>query len=186
MRIITLAVVVLLSSLYTTAGAQKYITKTGKIEIFSETPLFTIDGVNKKVASILNAENGEVVASTLVRSFRFEEALVEEHFNENYLEPNLYPKAIFKGRILNFDEINLSEDGTYEITISGELTIHGQTRPITEEGELVITAGNITATTRFEVSLEDYKVEIERAYKNAIKDEILLKIYFNYQPYKKT
>ena len=79
--------------------AQKHITKTGTIEIFSETPLFTIEGVNKKVASILNTETGEIVSSTLIRSFKFEEALVEEHFNENYLEPHKFPKSTFKGKI---------------------------------------------------------------------------------------
>ncbi len=109
MKIRLLVLSVLFAGLYTSASAQKYITKTGTIEIFSETPLFVIDGVNKKVASILNAENGEVVASTLVRSFRFEEALVEEHFNENYLEPHKFPKSVFKGKITNFDKVDLTK-----------------------------------------------------------------------------
>ncbi len=164
--------------------AQKYITKNGKIEIFSETPLFVIDGVNKKVASILNAANGNVVASTLIRSFRFEEAMVEEHFNENYLEPHKYPKAIFKGKIINFDKVNLKNDGTYDIKIAGKLTIHGQTRDIEEPGKIIIKNGKISAITQFNVSLKEYKVKIEKNYKKAIKDNILLKIHFDYKFYK--
>lgn len=185
MRIKILVLAILFSGLYSAATAQKYITKTGKIEIFSETPVFVIDGVNKKVASILNVENGEVVASTLVRSFRFEEALVEEHFNENYLEPNKFPKSIFKGKIKDFHKINFKKDGTYDIIIVGKLTIHGQTNEVSAPGKLIIKDNNILATATFEVSLEDYKVEIERAYKKAIKDEVLLKVHFDYKPYKK-
>ncbi len=183
---IKLIVLIIFSFIYTEAISQKYITKTGKIEIFSQTPLFTIDGVNKKVASILNAANGDIVASTLVRSFRFEEALVEEHFNENYLEPNKFPKSIFKGKIVNFSDVDINKNGTYDITIAGKLTIHGVTHDISEPGKLIVKDGNITGTTSFNVSLQDYKVKIEKAYKKAIKDAILLKIHFNYKLYKKS
>ena len=110
-----------LSCSFLTISAQKHITKTGTIEIFSQTPLFTIEGVNKKVASILNTETGEVVASTLIRSFKFEEALVEEHFNENYLEPHKFPKSIFKGKITDYKKIDFSKDGTYSIILEGKL-----------------------------------------------------------------
>jgi len=165
--------------------AQKHITKTGVIEIYSQTPLFTIEGENKKVASILNVANGEVVASTLIRSFKFEEALVEEHFNENYLEPHLYPKAIFKGKIMDFQNIDFSKDGTYNIVIEGKLTIHGETNYVKEKGTLSIKKGVISAKTEFSVSLKAYKVRIEESYKKAIKDDILLKIHFNYKLYSK-
>jgi len=107
--------------------AQKYITKEGEIDIFSQTSLFTIEAANHQVASIMDASNGNLVASTLVRSFKFREALVEEHFNENYMESSKYPKAIFKGKITNFSSIDLSKDGTYDITIEGDLTLHGVT-----------------------------------------------------------
>jgi polyisoprenoid-binding protein YceI len=183
MRIKILVLAVLFSGIFTAVSAQKYITKTGKIEIFSETPVFVIDGVNKKVASILNIENGDVVASTLVRSFRFEEALVEEHFNENYLEPNKFPKSIFKGKIADFAKLDLTKNGTHDIKIEGKLTIHGQTREISEPAKLIVKDGVITASSEFDVSLENYGVEIERAYKHAIKDAVTLKLHFEYKPY---
>lgn len=165
--------------------AQKYITKTGTIEIYSKTPLFTIEGVNKKVASILNAETGEIVASTLIRSFKFEEALVEEHFNENYLEPHKFPKSIFKGKITDYKKVDFSKDGKYNISIEGKLTIHGVTNYIKEKGSLLIKDGGISAKSEFPVSLKAHKVKIEPAYKKAIKDDILLKIHFDYKPYNK-
>ena len=138
--------------------AQKYITKEGVIDIFSQTSLFTIEARDQTVASILNGENGEVVASTLVRSFKFHEALVEEHFNENYMQSEKFPKAVFKGRITNFNQVNLKKDGTYDINIEGDLTIHGETRPLKTAGKITVLNGKITADTEFKVSLENYKI----------------------------
>ena len=162
--------------------AQKYITKEGTIEIFSKTPIFTIEGIDKKVASILNFENGEVVATTLVRSFKFHEALVEDHFNENYMESEKFPKASFKGNITNFKDVNLKKNGDYKITIKGDLTIHGVTKPIDATGTITIKDGKVLAKTQFNVSLAGYKIHVEESYKDAIKDEIRLNINFDYAP----
>lgn len=168
-----------------TAISQKYITKSGTIEIFSETSLFTIEAKNTKVASVLNAETGEIVTSTLVRSFNFEEALVEEHFNENYMESHVYPKSLFKGTITNMKEVDLKKDGSYPITVEGELTMHGVTNKITEKGTLEIKDGKVSAHLKFTVSLAAYKIEIEESYKDRIKDEIQLTVEFSYDPYSK-
>jgi hypothetical protein len=165
--------------------AQKYITKEGEIEIFSETSLFTIEAKNQKVASILNAENGEIVVSTLVRSFKFHEALVGEHFNENYMESHKFPKSVFKGKIINFSSIDLNTDGTHNVTISGNLTLHGETNPVKSEGTVAVKDGKISATTEFIVSLAQHKIKIEKNYKDRIKDEIKLIIHFDYAKYEK-
>ncbi len=176
---------IVFSGLMFTSFAQKHITKTGTIEIFSETPVFTIEAVNKKVASILNVETGEVVASTLVRSFKFHEALVEEHFNENYMESHKFSKAIFKGKISNFESIDFVKDGNYDVIVEGKLTLHGETNYIKEKCVVTIKDGLISAKTEFNVSLEAFKIKVEKAYKDAIKDDILLKIHFDYKPYVK-
>ncbi len=177
--------ILICSSFFANGFSQKYITKSGTIEIFSETALFTIDGINKKVASILNTGNGDIVVSTLVRSFKFEEALVEEHFNENYIESAKFPKAIFKGKIDNYKPGEFDKDGVYNVTLKGKLTIHGQTRDVNEKAQIVVKNGLISGTSQFNVSLEDYKIKVEKAYKSSIKDEILLKIKFDYKPYNK-
>jgi hypothetical protein len=162
--------------------AQKYLTKEGVIDIYSETSLFVIEAKNQKVASILNTDNGEIVVSTLVRSFKFKEALVEEHFNENYMESHLYPKAQFKGKIMNFSQINTSKDGSYTIQIEGDLTLHGETRPLKTSGKLTVKSGSIIASTEFLISLENYKVKIEEQYKDRISDEIKLTVHFDLKP----
>jgi len=179
-RIFTILLVI--SSITLSAQAQKYLTKTGEIEIFSETSLFMIEAKNKQVAAILNGENGEVVASTLVRSFKFHEALVEEHFNENYMESHLYPKSQFKGKITNFSSVNLSKDGTYPIDIAGDLTMHGETNKVNAKGKLVVKSGTLIATTEFKISLEQYKIRVEEKYKDRINDEIKLTIHFELNP----
>jgi hypothetical protein len=111
--------------------AQILITKDGTIEIFSQTSLFTIEAKNQKVASILNLETGDVVASTLVRSFKFKEALVEEHFNENYMQSEKYPKSQFKEKITNFNTVDQSKDGSYEKYGNKVIRIKGAVENIT-------------------------------------------------------
>lgn len=180
----TVLILAVLAIGFSATQAQKYITKEGTIEIFSQTSLFTIEAKNQKVASILNAETGDVVASTLVRSFKFKEALVEEHFNENYMESHEFPKSQFKGKITNFSSVNLKKDGSYPITIEGELLMHGETRKETMKGTFIVKGGKLMATAETNVSLENYKITIEDSYKDRIKDEILLKIHFDYNALK--
>lgn len=180
MKTKSLVILVLVFGVFTQVNAQKYITKSGQIEIFSQTPVFTIEAVNKKVASILNIETGEVAVSTLVRSFDFEEALVEEHFNENYIESHKYPKATFRGNISNIDAVDFSKDGSYPFTVIGDLTIHGVTKNVTQEGTFKIEGGRINAKIDFIVSLAAYEVKVEKAYKDAIKDEIELEMDFDF------
>jgi len=167
-----------------TVYSQKYITKTGEIEIFSKTSLFTIEAVNKSVASILNTENGEIVVSTLVRSFDFEEELVEEHFNENYMESHKYPKASFKGNISDWGKVDISKDGAYDLIVEGDLTLHGTTVKISEPVKIAIKEGKIVGNSTFIVSLKAHDIEVEENYKDRIKDEVELNVHFEYNPYK--
>ena len=105
-----------------TFAQQKYLTKTGQISFEASVPSFEeVAAKNNSVTAILNTENGEFAALVLVKAFRFKNALMEEHFNENYAESHLYPKATFKGKIKDFDFKQLKD--TYKI--SGELTFHG-------------------------------------------------------------
>jgi DUF917 family protein len=160
-------------------SAQKFITKTGVIEIYSQTPVYTFKGVNKKVGSILDAEVGEIVISTLIRSFTFEEALVEERFNGIYIDPDKYPKSTFQGKITDYKKIDFSIDGSYGITIEGKLTINGITNYIKERGTITIKNGYLFAKTEFEISLKAFKINVEKAYKQ---DNVQLKIHLDYQP----
>ena len=161
-------------------SAQKYITKSGTIEILSETTLFPIKGVNHKVASILNTESGEIIISLLIRSFEFEETFIEEYFNDKCMESSIFPNSIFKGRIINFENLDFTSDGTYSAIIEGKLTIHGIAHEIHTKAEFTIADAIIFGKTEFSVSLAEYEVEIGRVYKNSVKENILLKVDFQY------
>lgn len=162
------------------SNAQKFITKTGVIEINSKALVYTIKGANNKVASILDTEVGEIFVSTLIRSFKFEEAIVEEKFNDTYMEPDKHPQSTFQGKITDYRKIDFSNNGSYDIMIEGKLTIHGITNYIKERGKLIVEDGFIRASTEISISLKLYEIRVEDIYQL---DDVLLKIHFNYQPY---
>jgi hypothetical protein len=163
--------------------AQKYITKSGRIDFVSKSPLFTIEGVNKKVASILNTETGELVISMLIRSFEFEEAVMEEQFNGNYMESKSFPKSIFKGKISNIKEVDFSTNGVYKILVDGKISIHGVTKDIRQIGKFKIANGIISAESEFYISLSDFNIKVEKAFKKSINDDVLLQIDLKYNKY---
>lgn len=164
----------------TMLNAQKHMTRNGYISFFSSTPLEDIEAVNNQVASILNTDTGELVFQVLMRSFRFEKKLMEEHFNENYVESEKYPKSTFSGKILNLNDIDLQKDGEHIVNVEGELTIHGVSRNIKEAGMLKIENGNISASSVFIVKPEDYKIEIPNVVRENIAKEIEVKVDMKY------
>lgn len=87
----------------------RYMTKTGYIGFYSHTPVEDIKADNNQVASILDSQTGEMVFNVLIKSFVFEKALMQEHFNENYMESDKYPKASFKGKVSNLEKIDFSK-----------------------------------------------------------------------------
>ena len=156
---VSAAFIVLCSS---AAIAQKIFTKNGDISFFSKTGLENIKADNNQVMSVLNIPTGELQFSLLVKGFHFEKALMEEHFNENYLESDKYPKSTFKGTITDISTVNFAKAGTYPVSVTGDLMIHGVTNKITSKGSINIKAGKISATAFFTVALADYKITVPR------------------------
>ena len=152
--------------------AQKYITRTGKVTFFSSTPLENIEAFNNDVSSIVDAKTGEVLFVVPIKSFKFEKALMQEHFNENYLESDKYPKAEFKGKIANLSAVNFSKDGQYNVTATGKMTIHGVTRDVTAPGTITVKGSNITAASKFRVRTSDYGIKIPGVVAGKIAQEI--------------
>lgn len=136
-----------------------FMTRSAKVSFFSTTPVENIDAVNKEATSFINIKTGEIVFAVLIKSFKFEKALMEEHFNENYMESTKYPKSDFKGKITNLSEINFAKDGAYKAKVSGSLTMHGVTKTANADGTITVKGGKIAATSKFMVKLADYKIE---------------------------
>lgn len=141
-----------------------------------------IEAVNNEVTSMLNPGNGEVVFAILIKSFRFEKALMEEHFNENYLESDKLPKATFQGKITNLSEIDFTKDGMYPATIEGDMTIHGVKQHVVSTGSLVITKDKILATSTFQIKPADYKITIPSLVADKIANSIEVKVNCQYAP----
>jgi polyisoprenoid-binding protein YceI len=140
--------------------AQKFVSKEGHIWFYSYTPIEEIEGQNRQAVSILDAGTGELQFNLLVKSFEFKNALMQEHFNENYMESDKYPKASFNGKISNSDKIDFCKDGNYPVTVAGDLTIHGVTKPVTTTGTLDIKGASVNAKAKFTVAPKDYNIEI--------------------------
>ena len=140
--------------------AQLFMTTNGEVSIFSKTPMENIDAVNKSVSSIINTATNEVAVQMRITNFVFPNKLMQEHFNENYLESEKFPSATFKGKIK--ETVDLTLAGTYPITASGTATIHGVTRPIDLKGTIISTGTSLALTCAFEVKLVDYKVDIPK------------------------
>ncbi len=157
-------------------------TRSGQISFFSETSMESIDAVNNEATSMINTESGEIVFAVLIKGFHFERALMEEHFNENYMESDKIPKATFQGKITNLSSIDFSKDGSYPATVSGELTIHGVKNKAETQGVVIIEKGKISASSSFIIALADYKIEIPSLVVDKIAKTLEIKVKCNYQP----
>jgi len=166
-------------------SAQRYITKNGHIKFYSETPMETIEANNKQVNSALDIETGDFVFKVLMKSFDFEKALMQEHFNENYVESDKYPNTTFKGKVLNISSFDFTTDNTFEVVVEGELEMHGETKQISEKGTLTVKNGTIEGKSVFIVKPEDYNIKIPKTVVDNIAEEIEVSVEVKLEEYKK-
>jgi polyisoprenoid-binding protein YceI len=164
---------------------QKYVTKNGHIKFYSETPVETIEAHNRQVNSALDIATGDFVFKVLIKSFEFEKALMQEHFNENYLESDKFPDATFTGKITNLNSIDFAKDGKYEAEVEGFLKIHGETKKVNEKGTFEVSVGKIFGKAVFMVHIADYKVKIPNTVINNIAEDVEVTVDIGLEPVKK-
>lgn len=175
-----LAFVLLALMFLQSAHAQKYMTRNGYIGFFSHTPMEDIKGDNNQVAAVLDISTGDMVFQVLMRSFKFERSLMEEHFNENYVESEKFPKSTFTGKIVNPASADLSKDGKYDVVVEGDLLIHGVTRKVSSEGTVEVLGETITAQSKFKINPEDYDIIIPGVVREKIAKELEVTIEMKY------
>lgn len=162
----------------TVAFSQKMTTHKGEIKFEASMPAFEeIAATNNTVSSILDEKTGDFVALALIKAFKFKAPLMEEHFNENYIESSKFPKSTFKGKILNFDASKLSSEKTV-YDLEGDLTLHGVTKKIKTKIALVLNTGKLFVTSNFSIKPEDYNIEIPSLVKNKIAQNVKIPINF--------
>ena len=151
---------------------QKYGTRTGTVKFEASVPSFEeVAGENKSVSAALNASNGDMAVLALMKGFRFKVALMEEHFNENYVESDKYPKATFRGKIENFDIKKLSATPK-EYTITGELTLHGKTKHITDTAMVSKSGDSVIVTGGFNVKPADFDIEVPGVVRKKVAESV--------------
>jgi hypothetical protein len=160
-----------------------YFTKTAKVTLDAtpENPVEEIEAINNEATSFLNIATGDLVFAVLIKSFRFQKALMEEHFNENYLESNKFPKSDFKGKITNISEVNFSKDGEYKVNVEGKLTMHGITQTVSTKGEIIVKGGKFFAKAKFKIQLADYKIDRPSVVKDKISETATIEVDAAYE-----
>jgi YceI-like domain len=162
--------------------SQRYFTRDGKIVFKSDAPLEVIESTNKKAMFVWDTESGAIEMAALIKSFRFEKALMEEHFNENYMESEKYPKAKFKGRVTNMSSINLGENGNYVADIEGDLTMHNVTQSINLKSDIVVENGLVNSIATFEIAVADYDIKIPKIVREKIAKTVQITVDLDLKP----
>ena len=161
----------------------RWFTRDGHIKFYSHTAVEDIEADNHQVNSIIDFETGDMAFSLLMKGFEFEKALMEEHFNEKYVESEKYPKAIFEGKLATDQVPNPDKAGTTTVTVTGKLTLHGVTRDVSATGSLTADgAGTVQAKATFYVDPDDYDIRIPGVVKEKIADSMEITVDVTLKP----
>lgn len=157
-----------------TAYSQLYSTRTGFIGFYSKTPLEDIKAENNQVFAIIDAGKKNIALAVLLKGFIFTKELMQEHFNENYVESDKYPKASFNGSYSG--DVAAGRDGVYKVTIKGNLTLHNVTRPIETAATIEVKNGHLLGQAEFRLKPEDFNISIPSIVRDKIDKEMTVKV----------
>lgn len=159
-------------------AGQKYKAESSRIHFFSDAPMEDIEAINTKSSSVFDLATGNIVFSVPMNQFQFDKSLMQQHFNENYLESDKYPKAIFLGKM----NVTGLKEGENSVLVSGEMDLHGVKKEIEVLGTMTKRGDKIAANAKFTILLKDYNIKIPKAVFYNIAEEITITIDFNYVP----
>ncbi|RWY55681.1 YceI family protein [Mucilaginibacter gilvus] len=160
------------------AGQDFYACKNVKISLFSTAPLEDIQASTSTGTSVYNPATGDLAFSVGIRSFQFPKSLMQEHFNENYLESDKYPRASFKGKIK--EPIDLTKNGSYPVNVTGELDVHGVKQTRTIAGTVVVNNGTVSMLSEFMVKCVDHHIDIPTLVFKHIAESIKMNVSATY------
>lgn len=168
---------------FTVSAQDVFISEKGEVSFFSEAPLENIYAVSTQVHSMIDLSNGEIAFIIPLRSFRFEKKLMQEHFNEKYMESDKYPQATLKAKIKG--DFPYVSHGTKKITAEGLLNLHGKSKLIREQGQLTLNNNRLELTSEFRIALADYDINIPQLLFNNIADTVEVKLKATYVVFSK-
>jgi hypothetical protein len=171
-------------AIFSLQAQDKYFTKSGKIYFNASAKMEKVEATNRSVVAVMDTKTGALQFSVMLKGFDFEKALMQEHFNENYVESDKYPKAEFTGQLTNNKEINYTKDGVYPAKVTGKLTLHGQTKDVSANGKVIVKNGKIELGSDFEVLLSDFKIDIPGLVKDNISNNTRISVECQLEPLK--
>lgn len=163
--------------------SQVYLSKSCEISFFSEAPLENIEAKNTTPAPVLSTSTGDIQVKIPIQGFIFKNALMQEHFNENYMETEKFSNAVFKGKIN--EKIDYTVNGKNDISVTGKLEMHGVTKEITIKGTLTVSEGKIILDAKFNIHIADYKIEVPSMYVKNIAEDVTVTVQSTLEPFKK-
>ena len=140
--------------------AQQYIGKEGVVSFFSATPIEDIQAVNKNAAGVIDTQRGSFAFQIKIEDFVFPNSLMQEHFNESYMESDKYPVSTFVGEIADFSSLDLSKEQA--INVNGELLVHGVKRQVSLTSSVQLVNNTLNLKSTFDIALEDHKIDIPK------------------------
>jgi polyisoprenoid-binding protein YceI len=172
-------------ALYSVNGQAKYYsTKSGQAYFDAGTGIEDIKGINKSTTSVIEPSTGKIQFSLQIKGFEFKSQLMQDHFNENYMESDKYPNSTFKGNITNIENVSFTKDGTYPVTVKGILEMHGVKKDIETKGTLKVSGENVIANADFNVQMADYKIDVPSVVGDKLSKTAKIKINCTYKPLK--
>jgi polyisoprenoid-binding protein YceI len=162
----------------------KFFTKSGNIQFYSKGAIETIEATHRSVTCVLDSKTGDIQFAVLMKGFEFRKAMMQEHFNENYVESDKYPKSEFRGQITNNSDVNYAKDGSYAVHIKGKLTLHGQTKDVEADGKITVKDGKLVAVSKFKIQMSEYDIDIPGAVTENMSDTINITVNCTLEPLK--
>ncbi len=167
----------LVFSVSSSSFSQIYLTRNGTVSFFSSTEKETIHAVNNQAYAVIDIDKKNLAFALLMKGFLFEKELMQEHFNENYVESDKYPKASFSGTYSG--DVNTAKNGVYKITVKGNLTIHNITRSVEEPATIEVKNNALAGTAQFTIKPEDYGISIPSLVREKIAKEMTIDVHIN-------
>ncbi|HEX5167857.1 MAG TPA: YceI family protein [Cyclobacteriaceae bacterium] len=159
-------------------SAQRYVSENGFITFFSQAPVENIKADNNTVTSLFSADNGTIAFSVPIKEFQFEKKLMQQHFNDKYMESDRFPRATFAGKVTGY---SLSAAGLQSVRARGKLTIHGIVKEVDVPGTLEVKNNNLIIKTKFKVLNKDYGIVIPQILWKNVSEEIEITVDMNYK-----
>ncbi|ALW84774.1 hypothetical protein AUC43_06555 [Hymenobacter sedentarius] len=172
----------LLTALDHVQAQNKYMTKNGRVSFFSSSPLEDIEAKNQQVAAVLDFNTSQLAFAVPIKGFVFKRSLMQEHFNENYMESDKYPKATFSGRFLGFDAAALATAGPHNVQVEGDLTVHGVTHHIQVPASVELRGSQLIAFSMFPVAPADYNIQIPALVRDHIAKVVSVRVDLTCDP----